>query len=252
MPSGMAITAAMTIAATVRSHGLDEIEAEPPPAMPFHSAWNVSTGEGSSTGSTICFQTAKYQSAIRPTTPRTGRNGSTPLHPLRTSRWNTSRQCALMRTKSFPTAFRRRAAARASKAHEVGDPRRTARKQKHAVGQIHRLFQVVRDQHRRGLGLHEDALQLLAHEQRHLVVERRERLVEEQDLRLDHQRPHDRDKLLLPAGHLVGIAIEIDLDAKMRHQLLDPRARSAFGTFISFSGYSILSKERSQGNSASR
>ena len=104
-----------------------------------------------------------------------------------------------------------------------------ARQQQDAVGEIDRLFEVVRDQHRRGAGLHEDALQLLAHEQRHLVVERGERLVEEQDLRLDHQRAHDRDELLLAARHLVGIAVEVELDAETRDQLLDARAALRLG-----------------------
>ena len=137
--------------------------------------------------------------------------------------------------------------------HVVGDLRRMARQQQNAVGEIDRLFEIVRDQHGGGAGLHEDALQLLAHEQRHLVVERRERLVEEQDFRLDHQRPHDRDQLLLAARHLVGIAVEVDLDAEMRDQPLHPRRGvRAFGSFISLSGYSMLSIARSQGNSASR
>ena len=125
----------------------------------------------------------------------------------------------------------------ASNAHEIGDPRRMARQQQDAVGEIDRLFEVVRDQHRGRAGLDEDALQLLAHEQRHLVVERRERLVEEQDFRLDDQRAHDRDELLLAAGHLVGVAVEVDLDAEMRDQLLDPRvAARPWARFISLSG----------------
>ncbi len=193
--------------------------------MPFHSARNAVAGDGSSTGSTICYQTARYQSAIRPTTPTSGRNGSTARFiRARTSRWNTSRQCALMRDEFLLRQRRVGARPRRVERHEVGDARRTARQQQHAVGEIHRLFEIVRDQHRRGAGLHEDALQLLAHEQRHLVVERRERLVEKQDFRLDHQRAHDRDELLLAAGHLVGIAVEVDLDAEMRDELLDPRA----------------------------
>jgi hypothetical protein len=99
-----------------------------------------------------------------------------------------------------------------------------AREQQHPICEIDRLLEIVRDQHRRGAGLHEQALQLLAHEQRHLVVERRERLVQEQDLRLDHQRAHDRDQLLLPAGHQVGVEIEVELDAEMGDELLGARA----------------------------
>ena len=111
----------------------------------------------------------------------------------------------MVRTKSGSdsvASVRGRAAATGVKCR---DPRRMPRQQQHAVGEKHRLFQIVRHQHRGGAGLHKDALQLLAHEQRHLVIERRERLVEEQDFRLDHQRAQDRDQLLLPAGHLIGI-----------------------------------------------
>ena len=72
------------------------------------------------------------------------------------------------------------------------------------------------------LRLHEHPLQLLAHEQRHLVVERRERLVEKQHLGVGHQRAQDRHRLLLAAGEHVGIAVEVDLDVEIREQLLDP------------------------------
>jgi hypothetical protein len=101
------------------------------------------------------------------------------------------------------------------------------RQQQDAIRQIDRLFQVVRHQHRGGPGLDEDLLQLLAHEQRHLVVQRRERLVQKQDFGIDHQCAHDRDQLLLPAGHLVRIEIEIDLDVEVGDDPLD--ANDAFG-----------------------
>ena len=120
----------------------------------------------------------------------------------------------------------RRVVARARRfvVHEVGDAGRMPRQQQDAVGEVDRFLEVVRHQHGRGAGLHEDALQLLAHEQRHLVVERRERLVEKQDLRLHHERAHDRDELLLAAGEQVRIFGQIDLDAEMGDQPLHPRA----------------------------
>ena len=48
--------------------------------------------------------------------------------------------------------------------HVVGNACRTAREQENAVGEIDRLFEVVRDQHRRRAGFDKDALELVAHE----------------------------------------------------------------------------------------
>ena len=76
MPSGIAIAAAISVASVVRSTVRMKSKPSRPPAMPFHSARNVSVGDGSSTGSTTRYQTARYQMTIRPTTPMTGRKGS--------------------------------------------------------------------------------------------------------------------------------------------------------------------------------
>ena len=75
-----------------------------------------------------------------------------------------------------------------------------------AVGDVHRLLLVVGDEH----GGHVDLVvqpaqpgaQLLAH----LGVERAERLVEQQHLRLDRERPGQRHALALAAGELRGVA----------------------------------------------
>ena len=64
----------------------------------------------------------------------------------------------------------------------LGDRRGPPGQEQHLVGQVHRLLEIVRDQQHRRAGLHEDLLQLLADEEGHLEVERRERLVEEQHL----------------------------------------------------------------------
>ncbi len=75
-----------------------------------------------------------------------------------------------------------------------------------AVGHRQRFFLVVR--HVDG-GDAELALQradLLAQRHADLGVERRERLVEQQHLRLDGERAGERHALLLAAGELVGIA----------------------------------------------
>ena len=46
------------------------------------------------------------------------------------------------------------------------------RKQQHIICEVDRLFEVMRHEHHGGAGLLKDTLQLLAHEQRHLVVQR--------------------------------------------------------------------------------
>ena len=58
---------------------------------------------------------------------------------------------------------------------------------------------VVGDEDRRGAGLAEDAEHVRAHRCPQRCVERREGLVEEDDLRLDGQRPRQGDSLLLAA-----------------------------------------------------
>ncbi|MNN49510.1 hypothetical protein D3C81_1640380 [compost metagenome] len=77
----------------------------------------------------------------------------------------------------------------------------------------------MRDQQHGRAGLHEHLLQLLPDEQRHLEVERGERFVEEQHLGPGRQRPHDRRGLLLPAGQLVRVAVQVELHVEGRHQL---------------------------------
>ena len=49
-----------------------------------------------------------------------------------------------------------------------------------------------------------DAAQRVHHDGRVAQIERRDRLVGEQDLRLLHERARDRDALLLAAGQFVG------------------------------------------------
>ena len=76
----------------------------------------------------------------------------------------------------------------------------------HAIG----LLQVVRDDHDRHVlaQLHDQLLDLLGR----LRVERRAGLVEQQHLRLRHQRPRDAEPLLLPAGELQRRMGEVVLD----------------------------------------
>ena len=82
------------------------------------------------------------------------------------------------------------------------------------VGDLQRLFLVVRDEHAGDVQFvvqaAQPATQLLAH----LGVERAERLVEQQHARLDGERARQRNALALAAGELVRIAIAepVELD----------------------------------------
>ena len=71
-----------------------------------------------------------------------------------------------------------------------------------------------------GLGEPSDHLQHLADE---LRVERRRRLVEKHQLRLNGQGPRDRDPLLLPAGQamrqMVDMLLETDVAQQRQRQL---------------------------------
>ena len=87
---------------------------------------------------------------------------------------------------------------------DAAGPRRHHR---HAVGEIDRLLHVVGDEdHGLGRAL-PDAEQLGLHQAARLGVERAERLVHQQDLRVDGERARDRGALLHAAGELRGIAV---------------------------------------------
>ena len=93
-----------------------------------------------------------------------------------------------------------------------------------AVGDLHRLVLVVRDEHARHVHLvvqpAQPAAQLLAH----LRVERAERLVEQQHLRLDRERARERDALALAARELVRVAVGDPVELHELQQLHDLRA----------------------------
>src|SRR5688572_13345223 len=75
------------------------------------------------------------------------------------------------------------------------------------VREVHRLFLVVRDEDRRHVHLvvktAKPCSELLAHTR----IERAERLVEEQDVRLDRERTCEGHPLALTSGELRGVAI---------------------------------------------
>ncbi len=92
------------------------------------------------------------------------------------------------------------------------------------AGDVHRLFLVVGDEDRRHVHLLVEAAQPGAQVLAHLGVERPERLVEQQHLRLHRQRPRQRHPLPLAAGELGGVAAgePVELD-----QLAAARGRAA-------------------------
>ena len=124
-------------------------------------------------------------------------------------------------------------------ADEVGDPARVRRlvelaRRRHllepagvhhadAVGHRHRLFLVVGDDDEGGaepaLQLHQFELRALAQ----LLVERRQRLVEQQHLRPPRQRARQRHALPLAAGQLIGPPLLQTLELHQRHHLGDAR-----------------------------
>ena len=117
--------------------------------------------------------------------------GSPPL-----SRFETPRKSA---TKTRLAAPRRSPAARrlldAAAVHHR-DP----------VAHRERLLLVVRDEHERDPELGLERLQLDLQVLAQLRVERAERLVEQQHARPQHERPRERDALLLAARELAGLA----------------------------------------------
>ncbi len=77
----------------------------------------------------------------------------------------------------------------------------------HAVGQFQGLVLVVGHEDAGQVDLVVQAAEPLPQLLPHLGVERAERLVQQQHLRLDGQRPGQRHALPLPAGKLVRIAV---------------------------------------------
>src|SRR6266545_603192 len=88
------------------------------------------------------------------------------------------------------------------------------------VGDGERLLLVVRHVQRRDPELELDAPDLLAQLDPHLGVERGQRLVEQEQTRLDRESPRKRDALLHSAGQLMRIAIAGVAEADELEQLL--------------------------------
>ena len=89
------------------------------------------------------------------------------------------------------------------------------------VGDLHRFFLVVGDEHRRDVHLVVQSPQPRAQLLAHLRVERAERLVEQQHLRLHRERPRQRHALALSAGQLRRQTVGELLDVHELEQLVD-------------------------------
>ena len=74
-----------------------------------------------------------------------------------------------------------------------------------------------------------EAAQPVAQLDAHLRVERAERLVEQQDLRLDGQRARERHPLALAARQLGRVALAEAVQLHQRQQLVDLAAPLSFG-----------------------
>ncbi len=91
------------------------------------------------------------------------------------------------------------------------------------VGDLHRLFLVVGDEHGGDVHLVVQPAQPVAQLLADLRVERTERLVEQQHLRLDGERAGQRHALPLAAGELRRVAVGELLEVHELEQLVDPR-----------------------------
>ena len=94
-----------------------------------------------------------------------------------------------------------------------------------AVGEIARLLEIVRDKQDRRLSRHPEVLhdrpQFLAGE----LIERAERLVEHQELRIVDERAAERGALHHPARQLPGIFVAEAREPDLRQQCLDAIAK---------------------------
>src|SRR6267154_3367947 len=139
-----------------------------PLVMPTHIALNVAIGDGSSTGSTTRAQTVSDQTANSTPTPTNGSNICRRFMAFSSLAHLALENLEAVRLGADEIGLRQRLQ-RARPGRVVVDKfdraRRMTREQQDPVREIHRLFQIVRNQHRRRRCLHENALQLLAHEQ---------------------------------------------------------------------------------------
>ena len=91
-----------------------------------------------------------------------------------------------------------------------------------AVGQAHGLFLVVGHVHHRRTKATVEEAELRAHLATELRIEVRERLVEQEDRRVAHDRPADRDALALAAGEFTRHAVQQGLQPQQVRGAVDP------------------------------
>ena len=101
------------------------------------------------------------------------------------------------------------------------DPTRSRAHHGDGIGQEHRFGYGVGHEERRRHPLGPYPQQFEVEPLAGHLVQRAERLVEEQDPRLGHQRPGDRHPLAHPAGELVGPGLLESLQTDQIDQVLD-------------------------------
>ena len=90
-----------------------------------------------------------------------------------------------------------------------------------AVAQRHGLHLIVRHEHRRGRNLRMQALDLDAHLGAQLGVKIRQRLVEQEHLRITHDAPAERHALLLTTRELLRLALQHVMQAQHARGTID-------------------------------
>ena len=106
--------------------------------------------------------------------------------------------------------------------------RRPRRHDDHAVRQRDRLFEIVGDEHHRLAVGAPQVEQQVAHDLARLRIERAERLVHQQDLRIADQHLREADALALSARQHVRIAVAEAREADAGEPFLGARARIGF------------------------
>ena len=99
----------------------------------------------------------------------------------------------------------------------------------HPVGHLHGLVLVVGDEHAGDVHLVMQASQPAAQFLAHLGIERPERLVQQQHLRLHGQGPGQRDALALTPGELLWVAVGQPVELHQLQQRMHPPADVGLG-----------------------